>query len=178
MGQDKRFLRPGGEQADTLLSLAGSLLQRLCASNLLSIAAHDRGDLLPGFRVQHDSEEAAGPLPALCDCAAAVRSGFVLVLPVDMPRLPESELRQWMEQFQRQEESAVFALGEASRPSFPLLLRSEFLARLQQLRPPGELRLFATLRQAGAQGQRAFRGTDAGDPLLNLNRPKDLDSLS
>jgi molybdopterin-guanine dinucleotide biosynthesis protein A len=155
-------------------------LSSVCGQVLVVSAPGTRPDLPPGvpLLLQHDASEGQGPLAALANALANVRTPLALVAGGDMPELARGVL---LEMLRVAEEASVDAVaigdGERVRP-LPIALR------LRRGRPvaaalvrTGERRLGTLLDalRVAVVDERTWRGLDpAGGTLFDVDTPEDL----
>ena len=168
MGRDKAVLEIGGE---TLAGRAARLLAGVCGEVIVADAG--RG-VLPG-RLSIPDGPGRGPAAGILGAARARPGHPLLVLAVDLPRVP------------------VPLLGELARPGFDLALARwtggaeplcalygpAALAVLEERVGRGQLDLHSLADEPGLRvrwlGEAEIRRFgEPGEVFLNLNRPEDL----
>jgi molybdopterin-guanine dinucleotide biosynthesis protein A len=104
MGRDKSTLYWNGT---TLLVHQAEILRLTGAHQLLLSGRGGQSNSVPGFSVVEDSENLAGPAAALADVWRATNAQVLVVLPVDVPRIPPDYLRDLALGALQQERSVV-----------------------------------------------------------------------
>ncbi len=113
MGLDKSGL---GWDGITLLAHQARTLRLTGAQQLLLSGRREQALQLEGFALVTDSESGAGPAAALADAWRETHTQVLLVLAVDLPRMPVEYLRELALGASRQERSVVPMLGGRYEP--------------------------------------------------------------
>lgn len=113
MGRDKSGLEWSGE---TLLAHQAGTLRRIGAEPLLLSCRREQARHLEGFQVVTDTLVGAGPASALADVWRETRAQVLVVLAVDLPRMPDEYLHEMAVGALQQERSVVPMLGGHYEP--------------------------------------------------------------
>ena len=113
MGRDKSTLYWKGS---TLLLHQAEILRQSGAHQLLLSGPAEQSSLVPGFALVQDSENLAGPAAALADVWRATDASVLVVLAVDVPRIPPDYLRDLALGALQQERSVVPVRGGRYEP--------------------------------------------------------------
>ena len=113
MGLDKSGLAWDGV---TLLTHQARTLRLAGAQQLLLSGRREQALQLEGFALVTDSESGAGPAAALADAWRETHAQVLLVLAVDLPRMPVEYLRELALGAWQQERSVVPVLGGRYEP--------------------------------------------------------------
>jgi molybdopterin-guanine dinucleotide biosynthesis protein A len=172
MGRDKSALAWEG---DTLLAHQARTLRMTGAQVLLLSGRAGQALALEGFILVSDSEAGAGPAAALADAWRGTHTDVLLVLAVDLPRMPADYLRSLAVAALQQERSVVPVLGGRYEPLAAAWHRSclaEFVGAsgrsLQDICAKLAAADLMTARQVSDGEARLFE---------NINTPADYDRL-
>ena len=181
MGSDKAALPSSKSPGQTLFEEALVKLQACCGQVLVL-----GGEQRPENQDQDlfylaDAEEDAGPLRALADALRALTTDWCLVLPLDMPGIPQDLLVGGMERLEANPgiaQSGMFAADRKNRGCFPLWLHRSAAAGLRLALQDGEKSLFRALFLGGVASWNPPMGDGVSgvDPFTNLNTPRDLEA--
>ncbi|MBI4023352.1 MAG: molybdenum cofactor guanylyltransferase [Verrucomicrobia bacterium] len=172
MGKDKAWLEMDGKP---LLQLQIERMEAAGAGEILISGPHNRGYEKFGAPVIEDEVAGAGPLAGLSAGFAAARSGIVLALAIDLPRM-KTEFLRWLLQ---QAEGMDAVCPESDRGFEPLcavyrrsaclpIIKRRLAANQLALQGMmGELRDSVRLRVVSPTEWRVW----GQDMLRNWNRP-------
>lgn len=159
MGRDKALL---DWQGRPLIEHMMALLREAGAREV--VVSGDR----PDYRGIPDASPGGGPLIGLLSVADALPEGELLVVPVDMPRLPVALLRRLMQA----PPQAWLRLGEFALP-LRLRLDSALRTHLHRLAAASGRERSLQALQAGLRGASLSLSGDEAATLDNCNTPAD-----
>jgi molybdopterin-guanine dinucleotide biosynthesis protein A len=165
MGKDKALLDWSG------VSLLDHALQRFNDAGIAeTVVSGDR----PGYRCVADVHPGEGPLAGLLGVAQAHPDRRLLVVPVDMPRLPA----RWLSRLAGAIPSAAVLHFAGAPLPFRFDATTDLVGKITGWLddPDGPRSLHHLLRHANAIGIRAPEGTERA--LDNANTPEDLVRIS
>lgn len=185
MGTDKSLLRLDGV---TLLEIALRKVREVCGDAAILCGSTERSVQLAAYgRCVVDRVEASGPLGGLDAALHDAQQEWLLIVPVDVPLLPASALRELMEQATENGKPNVACFdGPERRQPLPVVLhrstRQVFAVALSE----GKHRLMPILRDAADAvcplGMCVLPTVEITDELTatawftNVNTPDDLRS--
>ncbi len=176
MGEDKSLMRLRGH---TLVEISLEKLRSLCGTGRVLCGSTARAELFRDFaETVPDLQPGRGPLGGLIAAMNASEAQFVVVLPVDLPFLPEEVLRDWVMRALAKNAIVSCFRADGHVQPLPVLAQRTVLPVLQAELQAGRSRLRPALEVA-AEGD-GFLITDAGaiHPAAsawfrNLNTPED-----
>ncbi len=168
MGRDKGKLLLGGRD---LLTIQAEKLRDLGAAEVLLSGA---GDALPGTRAVPDLLPDRGPLGGLHACLSAVGEGCCLVLPVDMPLLPEAALEALVRRHLSSGGEVTVLSVEGRLQPLAGVYEAALAPRIEALIREGGRPVRALLDQVQVNAV-AYEGPEEG--LLNCNTPEEFERL-
>lgn len=181
-GLSRRFGRTKGELAfegETLARRAADAVWPLCASVLISVGP-DAENPAPGYSVVRDlPPRGRGPLAGIDAAFRITGDADLLVLACDYPRVGADLLR-LIVQTAEEEDDIVMPVDPRGRDHPLVALWHRRTAPLvAEAVEEGRLKVRALLADFRVRrlGPRRFPDLDAGQVLLNLNRPADLEAL-
>jgi molybdopterin-guanine dinucleotide biosynthesis protein A len=166
MGRDKALLEIGGK---TLIGLAVEKLGRVCAE--VGILSADPG--LAGFgQLVADLHPGCGPMSGVEAALAESAYDWNLIVPVDVPFLPEEFLAEWVGRVAEFERAgarlAVFTVDGVVQPTV-LLVHRAVGAELTRALEAGRYKLWPVLEACGCVNE----VLEQGEWFRNLNTPEE-----
>jgi molybdopterin-guanine dinucleotide biosynthesis protein A len=180
---DKALLRFNGE---TLLERALRVVMEVCGNAAILGGPADRCERLAAYgRVVPDSIVACGPLAGLSAALHDAGEEWLLLVPVDVPLLPASALRQLVEAATENGKPCVACFdGVDHRQPLPVALHRSARRVVDAALDRGERRLMPVLRETAAElsplgmtvvpVDELFDEMDASVMFTNVNTPEDL----
>ena len=173
MGTDKALIELGGRP---LVELAVAKLQQLCREVRVLSSKPELACYAP---LVPDVHPGCGPLSGIEAALAHSRWEWNLIVPVDLPFVPVTFLRSWMEGVTADTEARAAYCEVGGRPHPALLLihrdsKPEITAALKR----GEYKLLPVLETAAGTGLRVqtLAYAEAEGWFANINTPEDLET--